>query len=93
MNLQLHRICLILLSICLMRCIALAQSSGNGPGSNPPENSAGWESGGYLIHQSIEAGYRISDTTGSSTMYDTLVNLQTGPRIPYPKPVDALHNA
>jgi hypothetical protein len=81
MNLQPHRICLIFLSICLIRCIALAQSSGNDPGSNPPETSAGWESGGYLIHQSIEAGYRISDTTGSSTMYDTLVNLQTGPRI------------
>jgi hypothetical protein len=81
MELPLHRICPIVLSICCIRGIALAQLSENGPGSNPPETSQGLESGGYLIHQSIEAGYRISDTTGSSAMYDTLVNLQTGPRI------------
>ena len=81
MELQLRRICLIVLSICCIRCIALAQLSENGPGSNPPEASQGWENGGYLIHQSIEVGYRISDTAGSSAMYNTLVNLQTGPRI------------
>ena len=37
--------------------------------------------GGYQIHQSIELGYRTNDVTGSGDMYDTLVNLQTGPRI------------
>jgi hypothetical protein len=37
--------------------------------------------GGYQIHQSIELGYRTTDVTGSGDMYDTLVNLQTGPRI------------
>jgi hypothetical protein len=37
--------------------------------------------GGYQIHQSIELGYRSTDVTGSGDMYDTLVNLQTGPRI------------
>ena len=37
--------------------------------------------GGYLIHQSVELGYRSTYVTGSGDMYDTLVNLQTGPRI------------
>src|SRR3954453_13236769 len=81
MNLQLRRICPGFLSIWLLCCIAFAQSSVPDPGSTPPEASEGLESGGYLIHQSIEAGYRVSDTTGSDQMYNTLVNLQTGPRI------------
>jgi hypothetical protein len=37
--------------------------------------------GGYQIHSSVELGYRTSDVNGSGDMYDTLVNLQTGPRI------------
>jgi hypothetical protein len=36
---------------------------------------------GYQIHSSVELGYRSTDVTGSGDMYDTLVNLQTGPRI------------
>ena len=36
---------------------------------------------GYAIHQSIDLGGRIVDTSGSGAMYDTLVNLQSGPRI------------
>jgi hypothetical protein len=36
---------------------------------------------GYAIRQSIDLGGRITDTSGSSAMYDTLVNLQSGPRI------------
>ena len=37
--------------------------------------------GGYLVHQSVEAGYRFSDLTGSGAMFNTLVNLHEGPRI------------
>src|SRR5580692_1436697 len=37
--------------------------------------------GGYAIHSSAEIGYRTNDVTGSGDMYDTLVNLQTGPRL------------
>jgi hypothetical protein len=37
-------------------------------------------SGGYQIHSSVEVGYRSSNVTGSEGMYDTLVNLQSGPR-------------
>jgi hypothetical protein len=56
--------------------LARAQSSSDNSGQ-PPE---GWESNGYVIHQSIEIGYRISEVTGSQAMYDTLVDLRTGPR-------------
>jgi hypothetical protein len=38
-------------------------------------------SGGYVIHQSIDLGVRVSTTTGSDAMYNTLVNLHTGPRV------------
>src|SRR3984885_3730864 len=37
--------------------------------------------GGDAIHSSAEIGYRTNDVTGSGDMYDTLVNLQTGPRL------------
>ncbi|MGB0040569.1 MAG: hypothetical protein WBQ00_16820, partial [Terriglobales bacterium] len=47
----------------------------------PPAEPDGAVRGGYLIHSSIEAGYRSSVVSGSGDMYDTLVNLQTGPRI------------
>src|ERR1700723_621648 len=47
----------------------------------PPAEPDGVTRGGYQVHQSIELGYRSSDVTGSGDMYDTLVNLQTGPRI------------
>ncbi|MGC9158006.1 MAG: hypothetical protein ACP5FH_03360 [Terracidiphilus sp.] len=36
---------------------------------------------GYAIHESLDIGGRIADITGSEAMYDTLVNLQTGPRL------------
>jgi hypothetical protein len=47
----------------------------------PPAEADGITRGGYQIHQSIELGYRSTDVSGSGDMYDTLVNLQTGPRI------------
>jgi hypothetical protein len=55
------------------------------PTASPtPASSAepdGVTRGGYQIHSSVEFGYRSNDVTGSEDMYDTLVNLQTGPRI------------
>jgi len=51
------------------------------PAPVPPAEPDGVSRGGYLIHQSVELGYRSTDVTGSGDMYDTLVNLQTGPRI------------
>src|SRR5689334_18208625 len=59
--------------------IAMAQSQTSNPNPNPaPE---GWEGGGYTVHQSVEFGYRVADVTGSEQMYNTLVNLRTGPRL------------
>jgi hypothetical protein len=36
---------------------------------------------GYSIHQSVDLGGRIAGISGSGAMYDTLVNLQSGPRV------------
>lgn len=52
--------------------------SSEAPAKNAPE---GIERNGFRIQQSVELGYRVTDLTGSAPMYDTLVNLQTGPRI------------
>src|ERR1017187_3511780 len=46
-----------------------------------PAEPDGVTRGGYQIHSSVELGYRSNDVTGSEDMYDTLVNLRTGPRI------------
>jgi len=55
-----------------------AQSSSSG--TTPPAEPDGVTSGGYVVHSSIEVGYRSNDVTGSGDMYDTLVNLRAGPR-------------
>ena len=36
---------------------------------------------GYVIHQSVDFGGHIVDRSGSGAVYDTMVNLQSGPRI------------
>jgi hypothetical protein len=36
---------------------------------------------GYAVHQSVDVGGRITDIVGSGEMYDSLTNLQTGPRV------------
>ncbi len=36
---------------------------------------------GYQIHQSVDVGGRLSDTAGSGAMYDSLLNLHSGPRV------------
>jgi hypothetical protein len=82
----------ILLGITLVIVIPPSLVLGQGPGqldnglpvsSQTPSKEApeGIERGGYRIQQSVELGFRVSDLTGSAPMYDTLVNLETGPRI------------
>jgi hypothetical protein len=51
------------------------------PAPAAPTEPDGVIHGGYQIHSSAELGYRSTDVTGSGDMYDTLVNLQTGPRV------------
>jgi len=72
---RLHQIVLFVL---FLNFSARAQTAGNDPnqGKAPPE----WEHGGYVIHQSVEIGYRASDVTGSQQMYNSLVDQQSGPR-------------
>jgi len=70
------------LLLALMLCLAAvssAQSSTSG-GQNQPSQPEGVTSGGYLIHSSVDLGYRYSNVTGNSDMYDTLVDLHSGPR-------------
>jgi hypothetical protein len=45
------------------------------------EEQAGIDEGNYNIKQSIEFGYRFSSVNGSQETYDTMVNLQQGPRL------------
>jgi hypothetical protein len=84
-----HRNRPIAIALAVLVCAMIVLSSeilrAQTPAASPtPATSAetdGITSGGYQIHSSVELGYRSTDVTGSGDMYDTLVNLQTGPRI------------
>ncbi len=68
-------------AIVLLPDTLVAQTPTASPAPTPPAEPEGINRGGYLIHSSVEAGYRSNFVTGSGDMYDTLVNLQAGPRI------------
>ena len=53
-------------------CIALAQE----PAVNPSKMST---PDGYSARHSVDVGGRVANKVGSGAMYDTLVNLQSGP--------------
>ena len=57
----------------------MAQSPCASP--NPVPHSEGVTSGDYLVHSSVELGYRSVNQTGIGGMYDTLVDMRTGPRL------------
>lgn len=57
-------------------CIAVAQS----PVALAPATQMSVPSG-YEVHESVDVGGRMSSQAGSGAMYDTLVNLQSGPRV------------
>lgn len=63
----------------LMLAITLSQAK-QARAQQEPEQ-AGIEQGNYNIKQSIEFGYRFSNTNGSEDTYNTFVNLQQGPRL------------
>jgi hypothetical protein len=50
------------------------------PGTTAPESQFSTPDG-YTSHHSIDLGGRIANPVGSGAMYDTLVNLQSGPRV------------
>jgi hypothetical protein len=70
---------LLLVTVVLLHVAARAQSGGSG--NSQDQTPEAWEHGGYLIHQSMEIGYRVSDVTGSEPVYNTLVDLRGGPRL------------
>jgi hypothetical protein len=59
--------------ILLMTGIAAAQ--------NPAPSAPMAIPGGYSSHMTMDLGGRISNIKGSGAMYDTLVNMQSGPRL------------
>lgn len=69
----------LLAMIVLIPLVAMAQTGGSGS-SQDQAQPEGWEGAGYVIHQSTEIGYRGNDVTGSQQMYNTLVDLRSGPR-------------
>jgi len=65
--------------------VSIAVDSGRKTTDLPPavdtEKNEGQTFGGFEVKQSAEFGGRISDFTGSQAMWDTLINLGTGPRL------------
>jgi hypothetical protein len=59
-------------------CIAVAQNPA-APASAPEAQMS--VPSGYSVHESVDVGGRISGISGSGAMYDTMVNLQSGPRV------------
>ncbi len=49
--------------------------------ADQPQAPAPAVQGGYEVHQTAELGGRIATISGSGAMYDTLVNLHSGPRV------------
>ncbi len=62
----------LLLVASLLTTLAVAQGSSDADGKQ-------W--GGYQVEQSVELGYRFTDVTGSTQMYNTLLDYHEGPRL------------
>ncbi len=62
----------------LLTGIAAAQNSAS---PAPAPDAAMSVPAGYSAHSSVDVGGRITQMAGSGAMYDTLVNLQSGPRV------------
>jgi hypothetical protein len=58
-----------------------ARKASDLPPAIDAEQNEGEMWGGYEVKQAAEFGGRVSDFTGSQAMWDTLVNLGTGPRL------------
>jgi len=68
--------------VLLMATVSIASAQNPTPAAPFPAPEAQMTTpNGYTIHQSVDLGGRITNATGSGAMYDTLVNLQSGPRV------------
>ena len=65
-------------ALLLMTGIAVAQ---NPTAQTPTPDSQMSIPNGYSAHGTVDAGGHMSGVTGSNAMYDTMVNLQSGPRV------------
>jgi hypothetical protein len=74
-------VCAALASVLVVSTPALLWAQSSGASHNSSTDPDGINAAGYVVHSSIELGYRSTDVTGSGAMFDTLVDLQTGPRI------------
>ena len=64
----------LVIAIPMAACIALAQEPAAIPSKmTTPE--------GYSAHHTVDVGGRVANKVGSGAMYDTMVNLQSGPRV------------
>ena len=79
-GLHLSRLCVLAVAATL---IAAGAAAGFGQAQPDAAKPVPTEhiSHGYLAHQSIEVGGRITSTSGSSAMWDTLVNQSSGGRV------------
>lgn len=70
--------CIYRLALVVLAAVALPVALCAQEASETPQ---GVNRGNYNIQQSIELGYRFSDFTGNTAVYDTFVNLNQGPRL------------
>ena len=70
-----HVACLLLFMLC-GGCLAAPTIR-----AQEVDEQTGINEGNYNIKQSIEFGYRFTNVNGSQDTYDTIVNLQQGPRL------------
>ena len=59
-------------------CIAVAQNPAE---PSPTPDSTMSVPQGYSVHESVDLGGRMAGLSGSGAMYDTMVNLRSGPRV------------
>ena len=64
----------------LLTVTAVAVAQNPTPAAPSPETRM-TAPNGYAMHQTVDLGGRITGLTGSGAMYDTLLNLQSGPRV------------
>src|SRR5271166_1142735 len=71
----------ILVSVALLMLAAPRFALAQGLAQNDEEASPGRVWGDYNVQQSVEFGGRVADVNGNHQLYDTLVNLKSGPRL------------
>jgi hypothetical protein len=67
--------------VMLLFCAAGIAVAQNANPATPAPEAKFTTPNGYTSHHSIDMGGRMTNLSGSGAMYDTLVNLQSGPRV------------